>query len=507
MFKRLRQSIGAKILLVAGIFGALVLAVMGIFSIYTLEQSLLAQNEQALRRQLDSVGLGLQSIMLAGSSDIARSYVQQLKTGRGMEQLRILRTDGEEAFYNSEGGDEEEGEEGEKMPPKPPPTRYISQLKDVVGHQTTMSLFSVSEQGERQVTFLAPVLNQEACHACHGDDHKVRGVVQVTSSLEAVHGEIEAMKLKATLVLVAAVLLYLMILGLLLHRALGVPLGRIQNLIQSIAMGDLTLRLPLPKEPYDEIGRISSDVNSMAEHLHNTIGAINEASHDLRQFSHQFEDVKQIIEGGASSTSNVTEEVASFMKIIISSIWSNASGSKQTEEIAYSVAEDAKEGGAVMKSAIESMKQIAERTQVIQEIARQTNMLALNAAIEAARAGERGKGFSVVATEVRKLAERSQLAASEIDKMTQGSVEIADRAGQKIEELIPNIVETARLVGNIHVANSSQSDSAEQITQAIQRLDEVVKGNSESTDRIVTISKELFELTRNLQDTIARFQT
>jgi methyl-accepting chemotaxis protein len=88
---------------------------------------------------------------------------------------------------------------------------------------------------------------------------------------------------------------------------------------------------------------------------------------------------------------------------------------------------------------VESMRSIADRISIIQEIAYQTNLLALNAAIEAARAGDHGAGFGVVASEVRRLADKSQTAAKEISNLASSSVEVADRSGQLLNELVPSI--------------------------------------------------------------------
>jgi len=117
-----------------------------------------------------------------------------------------------------------------------------------------------------------------------------------------------------------------------------------------------------------------------------------------------------------------------------SNIDQNADNAAETEKIARQASGDAEEGGRQVQKTVRAMKDIADKTSIVEEIARQTNLLALNAAIEAARTGDAGRGFAVVAAEVRKLAERSGEAAKEISKLSAGSVEVAEKAGKMLEK-------------------------------------------------------------------------
>ena len=184
----------------------------------------------------------------------------------------------------------------------------------------------------------------------------------------------------------------------------------------------------------------------------------------------------------------------------------NADNALQTEKIALKSAEDAKEGGQAVSQTVGAMKEIAGKINIIEEIARQTDLLALNAAIEAARAGEHGKGFAVVASEVRKLAERSQSAAGEISRLSGSSVEVAERAGEMLNQIVPDIQKTAELVQEISAASNEQNTGAEQVNKAIQQLDQVIQQNASVSEEMAAGSEELASQADQLQSLVAFFK-
>ena len=194
------------------------------------------------------------------------------------------------------------------------------------------------------------------------------------------------------------------------------------------------------------------------------------------------------------------------MEEMVSNIKQNADNAQQTEKIAVKSAEDAREGGRSVAEAVNAMKEIASKISIIEEIARQTNMLALNAAIEAARAGEHGKGFAVVAAEVRKLAERSQKAAGEINQLSASSVKVAEKAGEMLEKLVPDIQKTAELVKEISAASNEQNTGAEQINTALQQLEKVIQQNASAAEEMASTSEELSGQAEQLIGTIDFFQ-
>ncbi|MDD4986578.1 MAG: methyl-accepting chemotaxis protein [Dehalococcoidales bacterium] len=236
--------------------------------------------------------------------------------------------------------------------------------------------------------------------------------------------------------------------------------------------------------------------------------SIGDAVENVAAGAEQLSSTAQGLSQGATEQAASIEEVSSSMEEMNASISQNADSAGQTAAMATKAAGNASEGGQAVTQAVGAMKQIAEKTSVIEEIARQTNLLALNAAIEAARAGEHGKGFAVVASEVRKLAERSQIAAQEIASLLGGSLQVAEHAGKLVEELVPAIQKTSELVQEINAASREQASGIGQVTQAIQQLDQVVQANSAASEELASTSEEtssqVLEMQRNVDMFIER---
>jgi methyl-accepting chemotaxis protein len=210
---------------------------------------------------------------------------------------------------------------------------------------------------------------------------------------------------------------------------------------------------------------------------------------------------------GAAEQAASAEEATSSLEEMATAIRKNAENAAQTAKIATQTATDATEGGKAVSETVAAIRAIAERITIIDDIARQTNLLALNAGIEAARAGQHGRGFAVVGAEVRKLAERSRVAAKEIGQLSGSSVQLAERAGRLLEQIVPDIQRTAALVGEITAASREQSDGTEQLTRAVQQLDRVTQQNAASAQELSATAEELSAQAQALQNSVAFFRS
>lgn len=278
---------------------------------------------------------------------------------------------------------------------------------------------------------------------------------------------------------------------------------KLRSSIQKLAKGDLSQTLETDSK--DEIGDTMHALDDTIRQLRQVVNEVSVAADNVASGAEEMSSTAQQISDGASQQSAAAEESNSSMEQMNSSIQQNADNARHTDQIANQAAEGANTSNEAVSKAVTAMKQISTKIEIVEEIARKTDLLALNAAVEAARAGEHGRGFSVVASEVRKLAERSALAAAEISQVSHEGVGLASQAGEKLTALVPDIRKTAELVQEINVASSEQSSGVSEIHKALKDLDQVIQNNASSSEEMASTAEELSSQAQQLLDSIGFF--
>ncbi len=284
----------------------------------------------------------------------------------------------------------------------------------------------------------------------------------------------------------------------------GRTIDTVVNVLEGLAQGDLNHSIEGDYKGVFE--RLQNSVNATINKLSDVIGVVKTNADGSANAAIEASSTATDMGQGSSQQAASLEEISSSMEQMSANIRQSADNANQTEQIAQKAAEDAAESGNTVAVAVNAMKEIAEKISIIEDIARQTNLLALNAAIEAARAGEHGKGFAVVAAEVRKLAERSQQAASEIGELSTKTVNVAEVAGKKLTELVPDIQKTAELVQEISVAAREQDVGAGEINSALQQLDGVVQRSAASAEELASSSAQLSSQAEQQREAMEFFQ-
>lgn len=304
----------------------------------------------------------------------------------------------------------------------------------------------------------------------------------------------------------------IIIMGIFIIRAIAQkirkPLDSSINAVKMISEGDLSVKVNDEDTlRNDELGRLTLSIKNLTEKLNQIIEGISLAANELESSGTQLSSSAINLSEVTSEQASSLEEISSSMEEILSSIQQNADNSVQTEKIAISTSRNLEEGVSSTNIALDAMNEIAQKINIINDIAFQTNLLALNAAVEAARAGEHGRGFAVVAAEVRRLAERSRDAANDIIAVSSRGSQISSKAKDLMNQNLNEIIKTTDLIREISAASHEQRSGTEQVNNSVQQLNSITQQNAALSEEVAANSEELNARAKALADLVSYFKT
>ncbi|MCL2399740.1 MAG: methyl-accepting chemotaxis protein [Defluviitaleaceae bacterium] len=294
--------------------------------------------------------------------------------------------------------------------------------------------------------------------------------------------------------------------------------SEMDEILSSISNGDLTRTIS--REYVGEFGEIKNSINNISGNLNKTMGEIASASEQVLTGAKQISSSAMDLANGANTQASSVQELNASVEMINQQTRQNADNANTANTLSNTSTSNARVGNDAMGQLMEAMTQIKESSnsisqiiKTIQDIAFQTNLLSLNASVEAARAGDHGKGFSVVADEVRSLASRSQSAVKETEEMIATAIsrvevgsEIAQTTSESLNAIVSSATEVLAIINKIASSSIDQAEAIEQVSQGLQQISNIVQSNSAVSEEAAAASEELTSQAEVMRELVGHFK-